>query len=137
MLSGGACPAETQWKASAQKVRTCFEYTMQQFQGFKADANTSADEKLKQYCELRGKRNKDAVTGGLDAFISGDDYSFIVDVIKQLSSKRRRRVIKSILLAFVGDSIAVMGDSEMKQELSLNLMSMSMEDAVILFYTGS
>jgi hypothetical protein len=46
-------------------------------------------------------------------------------------------VLLQLLITFVEDSIAVLGDAQVAQELGTANMKMSLEDAIVLFYTGN
>jgi hypothetical protein len=42
-----------------------------------------------------------------------------------------------VLLSFTKDAMAVLGDSEVVKELNVHCTKMTMEDAILLFYTGN
>lgn len=126
-------------QACASKIRVAFQAAMMDFRGFnqpKGD-NPTSDDFLMQYSDLKSERNKQAALNGLKGFISGNNFSFVVDLLHNLSKPKRRAVIKELLLRFASDSIAVLGESEVEKELGIKCMKMSMEDAVVLFYSGN
>jgi hypothetical protein len=100
MKSAGISKLDKQ--PTADRVRKAFEDAMGSMYGFAAAKSDSTDDRIRQFCNLRSERHKNAVLMGLDDFISGNDYQFIIDILGKRPPRERRLIIKRVcFLAFM------------------------------------
>ena len=93
----------------AAKIRAAVERSLSDLYGL-----SGPDKALKQYCDIKSDRLKASVVRGLDTFIRGGNYAFLIDVMRSTSAQARRAMIKKLLDAFPGDSQAVLAEVEME-----------------------
>lgn len=89
-MSAGGRPQPT-----AKLVAANFQKLLSKMSG--VDVTGPRDEQVSQYCQIRSERYKRTITGGLDGFIKGNDYSFLIDCLACTSSRKRRKIIKQVL----------------------------------------
>jgi hypothetical protein len=100
MNSAGISKQEKQ--PTADRVRKAFEDAMGSMYGFAAEKSDVTDDRIRQFCNLRSERAKNAVLMGLDDFMSGNNYQFIVDILGKRPTRERRLIIKRVcFLAFM------------------------------------
>lgn len=124
-------------RPTSSKVQTAFEAMLAEFHGFRVQPTGEQGDGVRQYSELRQTRTKKAVLGGLHGFLCGNSYSFVVDLLDCAAPRERRACMKDLLLAFPGDAMAVLGDSEVEQELGVRRMQMDMDTGIVLYYSGN
>jgi hypothetical protein len=76
------------------------------------------------------------VLGGLDEFLRGNDYSFVVDLLQKADPHEWQACIKEVLLASPCRAVAVLGCSEVERELGVHKIRMDMDEAILLYYSG-
>jgi hypothetical protein len=104
--------ADVREQPTQEKVRQALEEMLQEkFSGF--DASGGLEDQILQYYQIKSERYKKSVIGGLSNFIKGNDYTFIIDVLKPLSKKQRRRVLKKVLASHLDTSAVCLSMREL------------------------